>query len=259
MFKKTDTALLIDADILLWKHLAAHETEIEWGNDIWTLHTDLRAARASMLDAVHVWMDELDASKLYFAFSGSSNWRLKVLPSYKSNRAKTRKPMGYAQMRQWLCDLFPHDWQPELEADDLLGLAATGTRVKAGRKIIVTIDKDLRTVPGDHYNPDHPEWEVTTITPEEADYNHMLQTLAGDATDGYKGCPGIGAKGAERVLDRGEPLWTSVVAAYETAELGAGDALVQARVARILRSGEYDFRSGNVKLWEPPELSAHAD
>ena len=29
------------------------------------------------------------------------------------------------------------------------------------------------------------------------------------------------------------------------------DALVQARVARILRANEYDFGTGEVKLWEP--------
>ena len=35
---------------------------------------------------------------------------------------------------------------------------------------------------------------MTEISEEEADYNHMLQTLAGDYTDGIPGCPSVGKK-----------------------------------------------------------------
>ena len=31
--------------------------------------------------------------------------------------------------------------------------------------------------------------QVTNISQWEADYNHMMQTLTGDQTDGYAGCP----------------------------------------------------------------------
>ena len=41
------------------------------------------------------------------------------------------------------------------------------------------------------------------------------------------------------------------VAMYESKGLKEEDALVQARVARILRTEEYDILTGEVKLWEP--------
>ncbi len=42
--------------------------------------------------------------------------------------------------------------------------------------------------------PDH-------ITLAEADRYHLYQTLVGDATDGYPGCPGVGEVAANKVLD----------------------------------------------------------
>ena len=75
--------------------------------------------------------------------------------------------------------------------------------------------------------------------------------------DGYSGCPGIGPKRAARILDGvfGDPGgpgdWDAVVKTYVKAGLSEEEALVQARVARILRWGEYDRKKGKVKLWNP--------
>ena len=78
---------------------------------------------------------------------------------------------------------------------------------------------------------------IIEVTEEDANYNHLLQALTGDAVDGYSGCPGIGIKRASRLLDA-DASWDSVIAAYDKAGLTEEDALVQARVARILRHGE---------------------
>ena len=48
-------------------------------------------------------------------------------------------------------------------------------------------------------------------------------------------------------------LWAVVLAAYEKAGLTEADALAQARVARILRASDYDFKQKKVKLWNPPK------
>jgi DNA polymerase-1 len=45
-------------------------------------------------------------------------------------------------------------------------------------------------------------------------------------------------------------MWKIVVKAYEKAGMNEQDALQQARVARILRHGEYDKKTGEVKLWQ---------
>ena len=45
-------------------------------------------------------------------------------------------------------------------------------------------------------------------------------------------------------------MWSIVVDTYEKNGLGEKDALQQARVARILRYGDYDKATGKVKLWQ---------
>ena len=135
--------------------------------------------------------------------------------------------------------------EPSLEADDLLGLMSTDN-------IMVSIDKDLQTVEGKHYNPD--KGELYEVTADEAHYNHMFQTLCGDSTDGYKGCPSVGAKTAEKILDvpTGD-MWSEVLATYEKKGLTYEDALIQARIARILRGDEYNLDTGEMNLWTPED------
>ena len=132
-----------------------------------------------------------------------------------------------------------------LEADDTLGILATNG--ECSRNIIVSVDKDMLTIPCEYYNMDK---EVTeTVDTKLADYMHLYQTLVGDSTDNYKGCPGVGPKKAADILKI--PSWSRVVTAFEKAGLTSDDALVQARVARILRANEYNFDTGEVILWEP--------
>ena len=98
--------------------------------------------------------------------------------------------------------------------------------------------------------------ELREVTEEEADYNHMLQTLTGDAADGYPGCPGIGPKTAEKLLAgvgrTYAEMWPIVVEQYAKKGLSEGIALTQARIARICRRDDYDFKRKEVKLWNPP-------
>ena len=113
--------------------------------------------------------------------------------------------------------------------------------------IIVSDDKDLQTIPGRLYRP--ATKELKTITPEEADRSHLIQALTGDVTDGYKGCPKVGPVSAEKILEEG--TWEEVVGAYQKAGLGEEFALSQARVARILREGEWNPITEEVQLWNP--------
>ena len=43
---------------------------------------------------------------------------------------------------------------------------------------------------------------------------HLVQTLAGDQTDGYAGCPGIGVKRAITLFEEKEYSWKAVVQAF---------------------------------------------
>ncbi len=83
------------------------------------------------------------------------------------------------------------------------------------------------------------------------------QAFVGDPTDGYPGCPGVGPGGrfveyAPDILeaDRDE-LWDLVLMAYGSKEFTEEDAILQARMAHILRATSYNFKTKKIRLWQP--------
>jgi DNA polymerase-1 len=241
------TTLLVDADVPLYKAAFASEVETDWGNDVWTLH-------GNMAQAKEIFNQEIDDIRAAFppdshvvlCLSDSSNFRKGLMSTYKDNRKNVRKPLLLKALRAWVDDMDEAVCSPTLEADDILGLLS-----HLPGHIMVSIDKDLKTVPGQHYNPSFPDDGVYTVTPDEAHYNHMYQTLCGDSTDGYKGCPGVGPVAAAKLLDVPvDNMWAAVQLAFSKKGINRCDALVQARLARILRGDEHDFM-GNLNLWSP--------
>ena len=251
---KKSTTLLIDGDIFAYKHAAGSEVPIDWGNDLWTLHTDTAIASKVMDTAIKSCVLALDAAKVRVALSHKECFRRDIDPSYKASRKKARKPIGLPALREHLMVEWRAVVVENLEADDLLGIWATDPMYEVGsRKIIVSTDKDMQTIPCNLWNPDHPERGVREITKEFADDYHLLQTLCGDPTDGYSGCPGVGPTTARRLLeaDTAPTAWEKVVHSFGKKNLSEKDALVQARLARILRTENYDMRNGIIKYWEP--------
>ena len=201
---------------------------------------------------------ELRASRVLLAFGGENNWRKQVLPSYKAERAR-KKPCGYWALVDWMCEEWESLSLPSLEADDTVGLLATGAfpEIVQGRDVImVSEDKDMKSIPGRLYTPRKPQDGVRESCLTTANYWHMMQTLTGDTADGYKGCPGVGPKGAEKLLKAAprDGVWGEIVRQYEKKDLTEDDALIQAQVARILRRGDYDPKTGNLRLWTPARL-----
>jgi DNA polymerase-1 len=250
---------LIDADVLQHEAAAGAQCDMDWGDGNFVDATDQREANRRFDRLVDLVQRTLAADQVVLAFSDpdrKSNWRKDVLRSYKATRTGT-KPSAFQQLLVHAGNTyrFVH-WEPRLEGDDLLGLMATGTRWDGWERVIVSPDKDMRTVPGLLYNNWKPQLGTTLVTTEEADRYHLFQALSGDTVDGYTGVPGIGPKKAEKWLtdeSAGATLWGRVVACYESKGLTEWDALVQARVARILRAGEFDVRTKEVKLWSPPQ------
>jgi len=246
------TTLLIDADILVHRAAAAAEVATEWEPDQWTITGDARAAKQQVDSEVAELMDTLKADACILALSDrKANFRKELCPTYKAKRG--RKPVVFAEVREYVQTVYKTMECPRLEADDVLGMLATGTKIK-GTRIIVSTDKDLRSVPGWLYNPGRPDDGIQQITELDANHQHWMLTLCGDATDGYPGCPGIGPKRAARLLDEapdGALYWDVVVAAFKKAGKTEEDALLQARLARVLRAGEYVKATGEVKLWKP--------
>ena len=235
--------LLIDADFIVYKCCAACETEIDYGEDVIFVTSNFS-------DAYSAVKREIDQIKAQFGtfwspilfFSDSKNFRKKISPDYKGHRNR-KKPCGYKRVIRNLKIEYDVCIMPELEADDAMGIYAT----KVTGNIIVSPDKDMRQIPGKLYNLE----DTTTITPEEGAKWHLIQTLAGDQTDGYSGVPGIGVKRAETLFNKEGYSWTTVVKAFEDKGLTEEDALLNARLARILTVEDYDSKRKEPKLWTP--------
>jgi DNA polymerase-1 len=249
--------LLIDADITLYRAAAACEREVRWDDVNHVLVSNSEEAWAAVLAQIASYKTALGDHQMHFALSGANNFRRTLWDGYKGGRS--RKPLCYGAIRDRLIEEFDARSVETLEADDLLGIWATNGKLP--NPTIVSLDKDLRTIPtnvwrpasGTEGTPKYRPAELYEVTEDEADVFWMTQTLTGDVTDGYTGLPGCGPKSAEKLLSGAarNDLWGAVVAAYEAKGLHEDDALLQARLSRILRASDWDSEKKEVILWRP--------
>jgi 5'-3' exonuclease len=241
--------LLIDGDILIYKIATQNEIDTHWGNGFWTLHCDENECKADVDAQIEDLGSQLEADDYVVALTDTNNFRKDVLPTYKANRKDKRKPMVLNALRQYVMEKHNGVIWKNLEADDVLGIMATEPTDE--KRIIVSIDKDLKQIPSlisiDGYT-------IKETPSRLADYWFMIQTLTGDATDGYTGLPTVGVKTAEKLISKYTnvpilDLWKIVIGLYKDKGFTEKEALQQARVARILRHGEYNKNTGEIKLW----------
>ena len=236
--------LLVDADFIVYKSCAAAETEIDWGDDVILVTSRFSEAYNNVLRELNKIRNEFmwDEPELILFFSDSKNFRKKIFAEYKGHRNR-KKPCGYRRVIKELTNEYEVIRMPELEADDAMGIYATDNP----GNIIVSPDKDMRQIPGRVYNLD----ETIIVTPEEGAKWHLIQTLAGDQTDGFSGVPGIGIKRAVALFDKDGYSWETVIKAFADKDLGEDAALMNARLARILTSKDYDPINRTVIPWTP--------
>lgn len=246
--------LLVDADSYIYRAASACETVYVW-DDMHTLASDAREVLGIVRADFASLRDRFDA-ELRLCLTNRTNWRQKIHADYKENRRFIRKPLGVRPVRialQLDQAAFGVAESEGLEADDLMGIYSTEPRAEQREVIIVSIDKDMRGVPGLLYNP-NVDPNPIAISVEEADLWHATQALVGDTADGYKGCPGFGPVSAAKWLANVKPtpaaLWTAVKAAFAKANLTDAEAEKQMTLSRILRFGEWDFRK-QALLWRP--------
>lgn len=301
------THLLIDGDVIAFSSAAAVQSVLI-GDDGWaTPQANTKMGEAVVENSLSSIVHGLGADSFEVILTcPKGNWRSSVDPTYKTNRTGER-PLLLHYLKDYLrAKHGAYHWDG-LEADDVLSVKMTTPCLpcsqaggepcvapecdccggKHHRLICVGADKDFKTIPGLHHTwkkdiGRNNEYLVREVTPWEADRFHLIQTLAGDAVDGFKGCPGLGMKRAAEIIDspvrlvpqkgvktRGvnkgeetvrwvsEPtrdLWACVVSHYRKAGLEEADALVSARLARLLRHDEYDPESEVLTLWTPDKL-----
>ena len=205
----------------------------------------------SMLDKIK---RRTGSSRATIYLSGEDNFRHRIYPEYKAGRPP--KPLLYSALKRYMltlnCTVLVHGQ----EADDALGIAQT-TAVMGdftGKPLwkesvypttICSYDKDLRMIPGRHY--DFKKDILFTVTEEEGMLAFYKQLLTGDSTDNIPGLEGVGPKTAAKILegiDDEKGMYLKVVSTYEGREVPFEDITRNARLLWIRRQEE--------ELWTPP-------
>lgn len=189
----------------------------------------------------------------YFLTSCPNSIRKEKSPIYKANRKrnnwvrlvrKTLLEMGFASVNdQW-------------EADDLIKDRAVELGVDCC--VICSIDKDLKQIPGVHFDYNRPRLKnpngspqldenghrkiapcrgLDIVSDQDADSFFWLQMLTGDSGDNIKGIPRVGPKKAEKILSDasviGDDYETAVREAY-ISHFGEGEGKEQFDLHRLL-------------------------
>jgi hypothetical protein len=147
----------------------------------------------------HILTECFPQRQWYRAFlTGKGNFRDKVatIKPYKGNRDPNHRPKYYKEIRQYLVDRYDAEVVEGMEADDMLGIVQWAHPDKS--TVICSIDKDLKMIPGYHYNPRRMEFFYQNM--DDANMFFMWQMMVGDATDNIPGIKGIGPKKADKVI-----------------------------------------------------------
>jgi len=275
-------ALLADGDVFAFQAARSAEYVHNFGTT-YHLMAELEEAQRHVRGNMERIAKEIKADKIINTLSCPSRnyWRHDVLPSYKGGRNDYRGPICLAALKVWMSTEYETYLWTHMEADDVMGVLATDPEfLPDHQKVIVSIDKDMKTIPETYiFNPDK-DYQPWYNSKEAADRWFLSQAIGGDTTDGYPGCPNLSTESAAAFLDapwfwetyehtfksgprKGEAVtkwrkalprddvWENIVSLFIKAGSTVEEALVNARVARICRHSDYDQKSGEVKLWLP--------
>jgi len=243
--------ILIDADILCFTSAIVGCNKVDWGDGIVTEEYDLGKATAVLsyqvahiIAKVREHFYRTEDYKVTMCLSHSKNFRKTLNPLYKSNRTAP-KPKLLSDVRAFVESKYDCECWENLEADDVLCILGESL----DNTCVCSIDKDLLTTRNTTvYNWKRETFEVTD--PQTALWHHYYQTLKGDSVDGFGGAKGIGDKKARLALEAGV-TWENIVSIYESKGQTEEEALLMARMAKLLTPELYDRHSGEVKLWVP--------
>jgi len=176
---------LIDGDVIAY--IAAYDnTEEEAQAKLDALITDIT--------------DCVFADDTRIAVKGEGNFRNDFYDQYKAHRHSDDEYRAFInRLRDYMVQCHDAEEAHGQEADDLLAQWAQECMDSNTEYAIASIDKDLLTIPGVHFNIR--KGLITHVDDDHADYLLNKQLLMGDRADNIPGLPGIGDKRAEKILD----------------------------------------------------------
>ena len=243
---------LVDADIICYLSAYYSMTKFDDGSEPWI---DMSAAKEEVHRVVEEWRQACGAEEVLMVLSPDdrTNYRKIVWPQYKTHRKSGSKPPHLSDVASYIKDSYEWAQVSYLEGDDVMGILHTRD---PDSTVIVSTDKDMMTIAGDHYNPNkHFGCGVQSVSQAQADFWLYTQVLTGDTTDGYKGVKRCGPVAANKILSPhygcdvidGEPkyrcdtaaLHAASVEAYERSGQGIGEFIENFAMARILTDDYY--------------------
>lgn len=236
---------LLDGDIFAFRCAAASENDA-FEIAVYRVNESIEQTLAAVgANTYQVWLSD----------KRENNFRRKIYPEYKANRDDQPSPKHLDALKQYLID----EWQANVaegeEADDAMGIEQVrrdrvyytmlleGQEAGVDRPIICSIDKDLKQIPGRHYN--FVKQEFDDVSPLEGLRFFYKQLLIGDRADNIFGVYGIGPKKANAALDHlmhEREMYETVRAMYDSEE-------------RLIMNGKVLWiRQQEKQEWSPPNV-----
>lgn len=238
-------SLLIDADIIAYR-IGFTALKSSWGEQL---------AVSTFHNTITEICDTLNGTpSLYFTGRGP-RYREQFANEipYKQSREGKERPLFLPEMTEYAFNAFPccvsnSQWG---EADDLIACAAYKC-ASFDEYVVVTIDKDLNMIPGNHYNP--VKKESFFMSKEDAYMFFFKQLLAGDKTDDIPGIKGIGLTRASKILkgcsDSPEKAFDRVLDTYSNHYSDLSEDEIATMIYN--RANLLWLRRTHEEVWTPP-------
>lgn len=190
---------------------------------------EVRPEQAAIDAADHLLsgiLDRFEGYDQHIYMRGKSQWRYDVWPLYKHRRDLTPKPVHLKSIVRHYERKFNARVPQKMEADDACSINAYDCIRKGIDYVIVSVDKDLLQIPGQHFNySNFFEGKNPNILVDPWDAEKFLwqQILSGDSTDDIPGCPGWGDTKSKNLLEDAQDQEELITAVYEKYQNVYGD------------------------------------
>lgn len=184
-----------------------------------------KVARMALYGVMNTILADIQPTDYRIYLTGENNFRFDIatLLPYKGHRDDTERPVYYEFIKHILKNQYHAITVDGIEADDAMSITQWHhERNQTGwTTIIASQDKDLKMVPGEHYNPS--KREKFNMSKIDARFSFYCQLLSGDSTDNIPGIYRIGEATARKILSSkkdksNDDLYSAVLKEYIKAQ-----------------------------------------
>lgn len=188
---------IVDTDSIVYRCGLADKTQTE------PLEHTLYSVKQT-LNGILDNFERKDEAQIYIQGGGNYRNLVATIQQYKGNRDPSKRPIFFDEIRTYLMEYHGAVLVNRMETDDALGIIQTRSKDTC----IVTIDKDLDTIYGPHYN--FGKQLYYEVSPEDADFFYWTQVMTGDSSDNIRGIPKVGPKTAQKILQPYYGSWVDL-------------------------------------------------